>query len=780
MNQVNNEIEELLNFNPIISSLYHNARVHCILISDIDGYIFHFNETFQFSFGYTIRDLLGKHVRVLFTQEDRERLLPEQEIEQVKIQKFARDRNYVVHKDGTSIWSDGESILTTDTRGKSFIFKIIKNIHDQKVQELFLRSEKEFSEKLIGSISNGLVVIDHNGKILKVNKCFYDITGAKAFEGSNLYELNVSLFSAVDFVKALQSAIEEKVPKNFELRFSKTENETRIVSIEIKLLEEAIDSKVLILLTDVTSDRTAAEKLRQSEQRYRNLIAEAPVATAVYVGEEMRIQYANEAMLRMYGKGSYVIGKPFQEALPELEGQPFYDLLLQVYKTGEIYWAKADRADLIIDSETYSSYYNFSYKPLRNETGEIYGILVMAVDVGDQVKMQKELQESEGNLQTIFRQAPVGLCLVEGHKAIVKVVNDIFLELIGKPRQKVEGIGYWDALPEIRHIYAPIMQKVFDTALRYQGVEHPVPLIRNGKSEIVYISFVYEPLVSEDGNVNRIMIVAMDVTPQVEARLKIEHIVAERTKDLAQSKERLERSNAELAQFAYVASHDLQEPLRKIQIFGSYLQGSASGKLDNKEMLFLQKILHSTRRMSQLINDILNYSRLEAGAGTTAKVPVDLNAVLTDIMEDLKIDITNKHATITSSVLPTVPAIEVQMHQLFYNLIANSLKFIAPQKSPLIQITAEKISHEEALNLGLPEDKSYCRLSFKDNGIGFEPQFAERIFTMFQRLHAKKDFEGTGIGLAICKKVVDNHQGLIFAQGKENEGACITTILPLS
>ncbi|MGI8600781.1 MAG: sensor histidine kinase [Chitinophagaceae bacterium] len=246
--------------------------------------------------------------------------------------------------------------------------------------------------------------------------------------------------------------------------------------------------------------------------------------------------------------------------------------------------------------------------------------------------------------------------------------------------------------------------------------------------------------------------------------------------ELKQSVEELAKSNAELEQYAYVASHDLQEPLRKIQTFGNLLWERNHENLDEKGKQQLQKILSSSARMSTLIKDILGYSSLRDQPEFER---TSLNEELQLVLQDLDLLITQRRAIIKTAGLPTIDAIPLQMHQLFFNLLNNALKFVPAERKPLIEIKCRSIPAEEIkAREDLVNDTKYYEIEVADNGIGFNNSHAEQIFGLFKRLHPKDSYGGSGIGLALCYKVVQNHNGVIFAEGEEDKGARFHVILP--
>jgi signal transduction histidine kinase len=244
--------------------------------------------------------------------------------------------------------------------------------------------------------------------------------------------------------------------------------------------------------------------------------------------------------------------------------------------------------------------------------------------------------------------------------------------------------------------------------------------------------------------------------------------------------EELQRSNRELEQFASVASHDLQEPLRKIQAFGDRLNTHARDQLGEKGRDYLERIMHAASRMRHLIDDLLAFSRV--ATKTQPFRPVDLNEVIREVLGDLESRLQQTGGTVEVEPLAAVSADPLQMRQLFQNLIGNALKFQRPGVPPVVEIRGKMEAAADSAPPGDGEGNPGLRLrvTVRDNGIGFDAAYRERIFELFQRLHGRNEYEGTGIGLAICKKIVDRHGGTITADATPNKGATFSLTLPLA
>jgi len=265
-----------------------------------------------------------------------------------------------------------------------------------------------------------------------------------------------------------------------------------------------------------------------------------------------------------------------------------------------------------------------------------------------------------------------------------------------------------------------------------------------------------------------------DIHHQKEVNEMLEKKVGERTQELISKNEELEVKNNELQQFAWVASHDLKEPLRKIQTYNYLIRD----KLEEYHSVapYIDRTIQSSKRMSEMIDNLLRYARLSVLAPFE---PTDLNVIVEEILSDLEIVIAEKQAIVTVGKLPVIDCVPSQLRQVFQNLVSNSLKFTRPGVVPEVSVTADIIGEKSADAVPVPEG-SFCRIIVNDNGIGFNEKYLDRIFLIFQRLHNPRVYEGIGIGLSITKKIVERHNGLITAKSAENEGSDFIIVLPLS
>lgn len=531
-------------------------------------------------------------------------------------------------------------------------------------------------------------------------------------------------------------------------------------------------SGVMAVAIDVTQEMDTRKRLEESENKIRSLVESAPFPMGVYEGREMRITMLNQAIIDVWGKGGDLLGKTYAEVLPELENQKIYSQLDDVFMTGIPFHARNQRVDLVVNGILQVFYFNYSFTPLFDSQGKVYGVMNTAADVTDLNIAKLKVEQSERNFRNMVKQAPVAMCIMTGPDHVVEVANDLMFELWGKPVESIVNKPIFEGLPDARgQGLEAALDNVYQTGDSFLANEAPVVLFRKGKFETVYQNFVYQPYRDANGNILGVLAISNDVTSQVVARLQIEEVVKERT-------ESLRRTNAELSQFAYITSHDLQEPARKISTFIEMLSNTLGDEISPRAKTYLNKIDLSSKRMLSLIRDVLAFSQLSTSSYEFQKV--DLNNILAETKNDFELLIDQKNCTIESDKLPVIESIPLQMGQLFSNLISNSLKFARPGITTCLTIRSAVKSRELLSEFThLKPSNEYCWLDFVDNGIGFSQSHALQIFDIFQRLHAKSEYQGTGIGLAMCKKIVENHGGHIFATSTLGQGATFTVILPV-
>ncbi|RYF55716.1 MAG: PAS domain-containing protein, partial [Cytophagaceae bacterium] len=326
-------------------------------------------------------------------------------------------------------------------------------------------------------------------------------------------------------------------------------------------------SGILVVCTDVSQQVMARQEVKASVAKFQSLIEEAPVSTCLFVGEDMRIELINEVMLGYWGKDRRVIGKPLAEVLPELEGQPHLHVLQEVFTTGKTYEGRNVRADLQIDGQLKTFYFDLIYKPLRNAADEVYAIMDMSMDVTPQVLARQQLEESETKLRSVIEASPAAISLLIGADHIVESCNQAFIDIMGKG-SAVVGKPLSESMPELiteNQPFLGILDGVYASGVAYRTFDTPIDIVQHGVLKRGYYSLSYTPLFDVQGAVYAIVYVNLDVTEQVLARRKVEEselryrtlstqleqLVEQRTEELAATNEELSASNEEL-----LASYD--------------------------------------------------------------------------------------------------------------------------------------------------------------------------------------------------------------------------------
>lgn len=349
-------------------------------------------------------------------------------------------------------------------------------------------------------------------------------------------------------------------------------------------------------------------------------------------------------------------------------------------------------------------------------------------------------------------------------QGIILYSNSRFAKMANKPLSKVIGFPFEEFIAsDSLQAYKQLFEKSWQSECKGE-----VNLIDGGKPIPVQLSLTTIEIEKEIS----LSIILTDLTAQKNTQKQLRS----NNEKLEEINLALELSNHDLHQFASIASHDLQEPLRKIQIFSSLMKDKENDLAPDIRK-YLDKIVESSGRMKNLIVDILNYSRLSANISRVENT--DLNEVVNEIIEDFELIINEKKAIIRVNDLPVINVKRGQIRQVFQNIISNALKFSKPGEPPLIEIFSTRIS-QKSFDAEQNEDGLFYLISIKDNGIGFDEKYVNNIFDLFERLHSKDTYEGTGIGLAIAKKIIEKHHGLITASSKTGGGAEFKIILPIS
>jgi PAS domain S-box-containing protein len=510
------------------------------------------------------------------------------------------------------------------------------------------------------------------------------------------------------------------------------------------------------------------------ESLHRQLLQNLPAATYT-CDSKGRITFYNEAAVKLWGRepklgvdqwcGSWKIFKTDGSPLPLdtcpmgialKEGRPVYGEEILVERPN------GERLHVLPHP-----------RPIFDNNGTVIAAINTLIDITDLKRVDQALRESEMRFHTVANTAPVLIWMSDKNRHYT-FFNKSWLDYTGRSIEEETGNGWLKAVhPDDIHKCMGIFSTAFEARKNFY-VEYR---LRKHTGEFRWIASRGEPRYLPDGTFEGYIGSSTDIHDTKMNSVLLEQRIAERTKALKDAVLQLERSNLELAQFAYVVTHDLQEPLRKVKTFTDRLMVKASRKLADDEKAYLGKIKTSADRMSGLIKDVLNYSILTRTK--EAFVPTNLNIIANHVLTDFELLITQKKAVFIVEKLPEIEAVNLQMNQLFNNLIGNSLKFTSGDVSPVIHISGRQTCAEELEKLNLSKDTAYVTLCFSDNGIGFSQQYAEQIFEIFQRLNSNEEYPGTGIGLALCKKIITNHKGAVYAESSPGKGATFYIVLPV-
>ena len=526
-------------------------------------------------------------------------------------------------------------------------------------------------------------------------------------------------------------------------------------------------------------------EIPEPDSVYANLLDRLPAA--VYVCDANGfITYYNEAAVTLWGRRPE-LGKDLwcgSWKIFDLDGTPIpldSCAMAETLKAG----TAVARKEIIIEQAGGQRFHVLPQPhPILDKDGVVTGAINMLVDLTDRVnfrnlqKQNRELSQAVEALRRSEERYHRMIAEVQDY-AIILLSREGIIENWNVGAEKIKGYSEQEILGKhFRILYpaedqaAQIPEKLINLALTSGRANYEGWRVRKDGSRF-WGSISITALHDDQGNVTGFSKVTRDLTE----KKKAEENLRKASIKLEQQNQDLVRINEELSSFAYISSHDLQEPLRKIQTFSDRIIEMEYQNLSDKGKDYFMRMQEGAARMQKLIRDILAYSRT-----TTSEKKLEvtnLNDLLAHAKAELEVMIVEKNAVIESDLLPAIKVIPFQVQQLFNNLLNNALKFSKKDAPSHIVIRTAMVNAKTLPERKLLGARTYCHISIKDNGIGFEPEYEKKIFEVFQRLHGRTEYGGTGIGLAICKKIVENHQGLLTAEGLPGQGATFHVYLPI-
>lgn len=631
-----------------------------------------------------------------------------------------------------------------------------QDVTELKKIEKKLKDERDLLQNVMdGARNSHLVYLDRDFNFVRVNEAYARTCGYKPEEmiGKNHFDLYPHEENEVIFAHVRETG---KPAKYNDKPFKFPDQPERGVTYwdwtltPVKSYDEIIG--FIFSLYETTKRKQAEEELKRSEEIYRGILDNLQDAYFRSNNEGLIIM-ASQSAANIYGFNS-------PKEMIHLSTSSMYknredraSLLECLKKKGKIenYEFEASRKD----GSLFYAYQNVQF--FYDDNGHIQGTECIVRDITHQKEFEETLEKSEEKYRTLFESTSLGVVYQDKDGSIISA-NPAAEEILGLTLDQMQGRTSTD----------PRWNAIREDGSDFPGEEHPAMVaLKTGREVKNVIMGIFDPIKKSSAWIN------INATPQFKkddiepyqvytifediTHKKIHEIELQKTLD------ELKRSNSELEQFAYVASHDLQEPLRMISSFTQLLERRYKNQLDDDAIDYIHYAVDGAKRMQELINDLLIFSRVKSKAGEFKSV--DLDNVINDVLFNLEIAIEKNDAVITKEGLPVIFGDYSQMVQVFQNLIGNAIKYRS-KKTPKIQIYSKK-------------EDDYWLFSIKDNGIGIESEYFDHIFQIFKRLHSHDEYEGTGIGLAITKRIIDRHDGEIWVESEPGNGSTFYFTIPL-
>lgn len=579
--------------------------------------------------------------------------------------------------------------------------------------------------------------------------------------------------------EALQESIRNKKPFDKVSRIVLHSGKTKIIHRRAEVVSDPAGNTLLLIGTsqDVTEQYRVQQELKDNQTFIRKIADATPSIIASYNVNTGQYAFVSEGIRKLLGYDPDRALKEGIQFFMEIIHPDDVERLIQK-NTEALEEANnhPEKNDMVVEfiyrmrhqNGNYHWFHTYGTIFDRNDKGMVEQVLNISLDITEQREASKKIEEQEQFIKNIADASPTILYVFDVQKESFAYVNHEIYFVMGYTPEEILEMGSnatdhlyhpddFHLLPERRQSDRRIVES--DIMIQYECRMKA----RNGEWQWFLVREVVFRT-DENGQPLQIVGAALDISKRKEM---------ERT--LLQNSFMLEQSNASLEEFAYVASHDLKEPLRKISTFGDRLMTTQADKLAPEGKIYLNKIVDASQRMQTMISDLLSISMI---SGNKAFEPYSLQKVLDETLQTLEYKVEQKNALVESDGLPVANIVPSQFRQLFQNLLSNSMKFIQPDVQPKITIRHQYLSPQDVNSFQINAATRYLQVEFSDNGIGFENEFAGKIFLIFQRLHGRSEYEGSGIGLAICKKIVEHHGGIIYASGEPEKGATFTIILP--
>ncbi|MEO6404530.1 MAG: PAS domain S-box protein [Ferruginibacter sp.] len=666
-----------------------------------------------------------------------------------------------------------------------------KNTLDLRNIFLSIDQIEHFIETFLDATDDMVVVFDTDLRIMVLNKSCENNFGVVNAEAKGKYLFDIFPYvqgsqSHMDLLKAFRgetvsNGSRKSVDNKFYVQNKLIPLKTsggEVYAVMAIAKDVSFENNTNTVINNAKKKIAEQDDVLIDKKKFVDSILNASVDVIMLINSERELIALNKFATHILEPFSTdLLGKKMEEILPHIKNTEAWDKFYEALSGKKV--AIKEYKSLVNEK-----YWEINFSPIKNNQ-VIEAVMVICHDVTDVIKTKRDLENSNTASNKIIEELRSS---EDRYHRMVEEVQDYAIILLdangviqnwNKGAERIKGYKAGEIIgksftafytDEDRKNNLPM--QLLDMAKKEGKALHEGWRVKK-EGKLFWGSISLTALHDNENKLIGFSKVTRDLTLQKIAndnQQKQAYILIEKNR-------MLEKLNKELQSFAYVASHDLQEPLRKIQFFSNLIVQKETEHLSDTGKDHFRRMQEAAKRMQTLIEDLLSFSRTNDGEKIFVKT--DLKKIVDEVIYEMREAINEKSAKIIISDIMEVEVVPFQFRQLIQNLLSNSLKFSKQDDTVVIKITAEEVIGAESVDITLKHDIKYCKLTIADNGIGFEEQYNQRIFELFQRLHGKHEYKGTGIGLAICKKIVENHNGFIMAKSEPASGASFVIYLPL-